>query len=291
MVLVVTQEKTLQSGAAQGTKPLLKQLLIGIKRRLHRHSDKKAQQADAAFRAQRKDALERASYRCIYCGFRSQQLNEVHHLDDNHHNNDPQNLACVCKWCHPYHHIGEAARRAIAQGLEEGHVGPKASALIQLPESGLISAQDMNHLLRALSIALSDEKEAPVAQKIFEMLASQEVLNETAGAFLPRKADNVKRLNPADMAAALSQLTHDEYAKRGPILKNLRLMYTPSVLVQWGRALKAEQPAFADPSGWERLLEKPLKAVLPAAALANSASESVGVEALADDDEENDDDE
>lgn len=271
----------------------LKPLLVGIKRRMFRQNDKQAKEADAAFRAQRKGALERANYRCIFCGFKSQKSNEVHHLDNNHHNNDPKNLACVCKWCHPYHHIGEAARRPIPQGLEEGHLGPKATALFRVPKDAPISPQDMNHLMRAIGIALSDEKEAPYAKKIFDMLISKDMLEETARAFMPRKEEKITRLNPLDMAAALSQLTDDEYQARESVLSDVRLAYAPGTLAQWGRAIKAEQPAFADPADWEKLLEKPLKVINPQEAAADAgsdpANESVGVEALVLDDEEDDD--
>lgn len=278
---------------ATGAKVLTRRLLIGIKRKLHRKDDAKAQKADVAFRAQRKGALERAQYRCIFCGFRSKSSNEVHHLDDNHHNNDPSNLACVCKLCHPYHHVGEVAVRATTQGLEEGHVGFKATNLVRAPEG--FSPQDMNHLLRAVAIGLSNEDEAPMARKIFNLLNSPYALEETARAYLPNKEEKVKRLNPADVAAALSELTQDEYEQREPYVRDLRLLYSPTLLKNWGRAYAQENPAFADPASWERLLERQMKVVAPP----RNEDESVGVESLADsgtssddsDDEYEDDDE
>src|SRR5690625_2648446 len=91
-------------GAVQSNKKKLPTLIVGIKRRIHRRHDKRAAQADAEYRALRRPALEAADYRCKFCGYRSKKYSEVHHLDDDHHNNSPENLTSICLLCHPYHH-------------------------------------------------------------------------------------------------------------------------------------------------------------------------------------------
>jgi len=106
-------------------------LVIGIKRKLHRRDDEHAKKADAIFNAQRNSALKRSNYCCVFCGAKSLKFNEVHHLDDNHHNNSPENLVAICKLCHPYHHIGQACLDGKESGLNEGHIGSKNIALIR----------------------------------------------------------------------------------------------------------------------------------------------------------------
>jgi 5-methylcytosine-specific restriction endonuclease McrA len=49
-------------------------------------------------KAQRRAALERARYRCQRCG--STERLEVHHADQNPHNQDPANHVVLCEQCH-----------------------------------------------------------------------------------------------------------------------------------------------------------------------------------------------
>lgn len=279
----------------------LRKLLIGIKRKIHRHKDDKADKADAAFRAQRPGALERAQYKCFFCAFRSLTQNEVHHLDDDHHNNHPSNLVPVCRLCHPYQHIGEAARRsAIPSGIEEGHLGAaKALGLIRVPNPDEISAQDMNHLLRAIAVALSDPKESAMAKEVYGLLSHPDVFREFAVACYGEEnvaepgAKGVMGVSPADMAAALSYLTDDEYAKREEVLAPVRVLYNPNVLIEWGRGWKGpeEQRAFADPADWERLVEKQMKLIESHTAAPAAVAGVLMADAIGDFDEDEDEDE
>jgi intracellular multiplication protein IcmJ len=54
----------------------------------------------------RKLVIERDRGGCAHCGFAAEKWQEIHHLDDDHHNNDPNNLATLCPWCHGCHHVG-----------------------------------------------------------------------------------------------------------------------------------------------------------------------------------------
>ncbi|CUJ50500.1 Uncharacterised protein [Achromobacter sp. 2789STDY5608633] len=271
--------------AAASVKQGLRKLVMGIKRRVARPTDQAVADAEAAFKSQRGAALERSQHRCVYCGFRSAKTNEVTHLDGNHLNNSPENLAGGCKLCHPYQHVGEVSRNGLATGLEEGHHG-KVTALIRVPAEGGVTAQDLNHLQRAIAIALTDPGEAAMARKIFALLASQENLGELAHAMYgPARATelDIKRLVPADLASALSYLTQDEYDRREAVLGQVRMLFSPSTLEEWGRIWRSEQPAFAEPANWSRLLQRQMAAVArPGAA---PVQETVGAEALVDPEE------
>ena len=87
--------------ARQGVQPTL-----GVKRRTWRMDDDHAHLADAAFADTRQQVLNRDNFTCRFCGFKATKYQEVHHLDDNHQNNDQTNLLTVCNLCHMVHHLG-----------------------------------------------------------------------------------------------------------------------------------------------------------------------------------------
>lgn len=63
-------------------------------------------EADKANAELRKKILERDNYTCCDCSLRFDRHMEVRHLDENHSNNDPKNLKCVCPFCHMRDHLG-----------------------------------------------------------------------------------------------------------------------------------------------------------------------------------------
>lgn len=46
--------------------------------------------------------------RCRWCGVLG--VLDVHHIDDNHKNNDPENRVAICQVCHVAHHRAAALR-------------------------------------------------------------------------------------------------------------------------------------------------------------------------------------
>ena len=61
---------------------------------------------DAANAALRKSILERDKFTCMDCTMQLPTHMEVRHLDEDHSNNDPANLRCVCPFCHMRDHLG-----------------------------------------------------------------------------------------------------------------------------------------------------------------------------------------
>lgn len=220
-------------------------LLIGIKRKLHRYQDARAHQADKEFAALRGKALSAGRYQCVYCGFRSKKHIEVHHRDDDHQNNQPENLVSICPMCHAYHHVGEPSKHGSAKGLSEGHFGAQ-TRLIRVPHAEKIPAQDFNHLLRAIGVAMADPDESKVARQVFSLISNESLRNEMEAALVSN--------HPADMAAAFSHLTDDEYERRGTVVGAVRMLFSPRLLTQWGRQLSVEYTALSQPSRWETLL-------------------------------------
>lgn len=110
-----------------GAGPALLPLVPGIKRGNWRIHDPEAEDTDREYQRIRRLVLERDEYTCRYCSFRSipdRDANpatyrasgylEIHHLDDNHKNNAPDNLVTACPFCHQVHHAGNAGHRDAA---------------------------------------------------------------------------------------------------------------------------------------------------------------------------------
>jgi|GEM_PF-942452 len=285
------------NGPANATKSKLRSLALGIKRRMFRVNDEKAEKADAIFRSQRKGALERTNYRCVFCGVRSVKSSDVHHADDNHANNAPENLLTACKLCHPYNHVGEAVKPGQESGIFAGHIDPKALALIRVPDAEAIPASDMNHLQRAIGMALADPNEADSAKAVLALIASEANRVELVRAIFGDNATSadgkaMRMVNPTDVAAGLQGLTDDEYARRNEVLGAVRLIFHPRRLAEWGRLWRDEQPAFSNAASWEQLLSRTLDLTNPSEALTPSADEEDGIRPstiMLDDDEDEDD--
>ncbi len=86
--------------------------------------DPAADDADADFAGVRQRVAKHYRYTCAYCGMKtlpqqSSQANggmrpghfQVHHKDDDHHNNSLDNLVLVCPFCHNVFHCGNAGKR------------------------------------------------------------------------------------------------------------------------------------------------------------------------------------
>lgn len=110
-------------------------LALGVKSRTWRSG---YEPADHAFREARPRVLERDQHSCVFCGFHSRKWQQVHHVDDDHANNDQANLKTVCSYCHMNFHIGKA--------------GQDGAVLAFLPE---LSPEMVSHLWRAVAVARS----------------------------------------------------------------------------------------------------------------------------------------
>ena len=244
-------------------------LVIGIKRNLVRYTQQVIDGAQAAYRAMRASRLAASGYKCHYCGIRSKR-NGLDHLDGNHHNSVDENTVCACPLCHAYHHVGQESLDAAKPGLNEALLGGnKQMILIRAPVNPNLSAQEFNHLLRAIAMALTDENEAPQALKVLTALVSPEIRRDMQESFVSAW--------PSDVGLALSKLTEDEYKKSRYIMRDVRAIFSPDVLRPLGRLWSEEQPAFADPAQWPQLMSKTMD-------LLEDQEQGVGVESLLDSD-------
>lgn len=89
-------------------------LVLGVKRRLSRMNDASADTAEQNFENSRSIIIKRDKWVCKCCGARTVETEtakqgyfEIHHIDDNHHNNNPSNLALLCPLCHSTFTLGK----------------------------------------------------------------------------------------------------------------------------------------------------------------------------------------
>lgn len=209
-------------------KRTLLKLVIGIKRLRFRENDPRRSRADAEFAAKRPGVLASQAYTCAGCSYISKVSShlDVHHLDDDHHNNEPANLVAACHTCHPYQHVGELVRRTDVRGEGLGNV----TLLASIPE---VDAANMNLLQRALGVALLDEREAPFAKRIIERLAERaNLVEEEFGSF-----------RPADVAAGMATLNDAQYGARVDVVDDIRLLFNADTLKMLGQEMVKDCPA------------------------------------------------
>lgn len=92
-------------------------LELGVKRRLSRRNDPNLDAATRDFEEKRLEIVGRDNFTCQGCGFSSIGVKkggglvssgylEVHHIDDDHHNNKESNLITLCPFCHQIFTLG-----------------------------------------------------------------------------------------------------------------------------------------------------------------------------------------
>jgi intracellular multiplication protein IcmJ len=208
---------------------VLLRLIPGIKRTRFRANDPRSGKADAEFAAKRPNVLARHKLTCQGCGYVSKVARalDVHHLDDNHHNNGDDNLVPACHLCHPYQHVGELARRSVdvvGEGLGE------LTRIASVPEIG---ARDLNLLMRAIGAALLDDAEKPIAKRILKVLMDRSEWTQAEfGSSLPR-----------DLSAAMNALSDAEYAAREDAMADQRVVFGVAHLKRVGQQLAQDYPS------------------------------------------------
>lgn len=218
-------------------------LLVGIKRGIHRRDDAFSASADAAFEPVRGKALESARYRCVRCGLesvaapapkrRSSAL-QVHHLDDDHHNNAPENLAAFCDLDHAVHHIGCDAPTT------GGHFG--WASKMRIAHIPGLTSEEVNLFQRAIGAALADPGLKEIAQEMLSLL----------GVMTLPVTDIYASAKSKDFAAAMAAMTDAEYEERK--VDNLRVLFHPDILRAAGAQMVADQPLLATRS-WSSVVD------------------------------------
>lgn len=183
----------------------MKPIILSIKRDGFRGDQPDPDKGLAEFKSVRPSILERDLYQCQFCDFDTKKYQEIHHLDDNHENNSPDNLITTCTLCHMCFHIGFA-------GIKNRGV------LIYCKEGKNVSnfQARLNNLTRNLwaCVASNDKKLAVRATDFLKRLESLRV----------PASDYLGTSDPVFLANYLRDLSDEDYEKRKDILSGIYLL-------------------------------------------------------------------
>lgn len=183
----------------------MKDIILSIKRDGFRGDQPDPTSGLAEFKLIRKDVLERDLHQCQFCDFHAPKYQEVHHVDDDHENNDPENLITSCVLCHMCFHIGFAGlkNRGVLIYLEEGKSIPNFQARL-------------NNLVRVLWLCTYSENKK-IAMQATDYLKRLESLRIPASDYLGTS-------DPVFLANYLRELGDSDYRKRNEKLDGIFLL-------------------------------------------------------------------
>jgi intracellular multiplication protein IcmJ len=200
-------------------------LILSCKIKRWREHDEDSSSADGEFVGVRRDAIARDKHTCRFCGFqckpsrtmrKADYYMQVHHWDDDHHNNTLGNLVTACMHCHAVQHIGMWGANGEAD-------------LVYLPE---VSQVELNHLCRTILVAqrfaelLPNESPSQREDKKAAMSIS-DTAREIFARFESRTEmarDRWRTSSPADIANVMMQMPPEVYNRRHENLAGLRLL-------------------------------------------------------------------
>jgi intracellular multiplication protein IcmJ len=163
---------------------------------------------------------ERDGFKCYFCNFYSKKYQEIHHLDHNHGNNDPLNLATVCPLCHKSFHLDSVSNS-------------NGGKIIWLPE---MSQQEFNYILRSIFIANDYAKEVEEMEAVTDFEDNDKKTNsfykvaKLLESFFLERADFVERnvsqgaSDPASFANALLNI-EDKTVSKEEYLHPFKLLH------------------------------------------------------------------
>lgn len=234
------------------------QLVPGIKRKISRRNDPEVKAADSAFQQIRPKVLMRDDYTCQGCGFTSVNdqhapsgFLEVHHIDDDHHNNELDNLVTLCPYCHQVFTLGRRGDlfSAIPIWLPE-----ISQAELNLLCHGIFFLLQLDERSRKDEIRLSESSKvrcAHVADLYQNLLSQGDARLQALG--VPLTSFDALEV----LSGALTGLTDREYALRHLFLGSLRLVPDMTHFSEqinfwvdnvWLRGVK--------PDGWDALIHQ-----------------------------------
>jgi len=192
-------------------------LVLSAKAATWRVQDDNAESADSEFRVVRPKVLDRDQHTCRFCGFRDKgSYMQVHHRDDDHHNNSMENLVTACMHCHAVFHIGLWGSK-------------KEAVIIDLPE---IEQWQLSHVCRAVLVAQHYPAKLAASRDVTkDALDAARRMADAATAFFARLRarelqanDLIMTSDPQDLANVLHQLPTELYEGRQERIKTLRLL-------------------------------------------------------------------
>lgn len=179
----------------------LKPIVLSAGRNSWRMMDAHADESDRRYHELRTKILERDDNTCVYCSFRADKYQEIHHLDDNHGNNRDSNVVTACCLCHQCFHLGMVGVR-------------RSGVIIWAPE---FDQGELNNLARTIFIAVTNNGEHSEAAR--DLYKALEMRAEIVEQELGQGASN-----PSSIGQAFLEMSPEQYANREARLAGLRLL-------------------------------------------------------------------
>lgn len=188
------------------------QPLLGVKRKLWRQDDEHSLLKDEKYKSIRNQILERDQHTCQFCGFKFDEFQEIHHIDDDHGNNVPENLITTCNLCHAVHHLGMTAVR-------------NSGFIAYIPE---MKQTDINGICRIMFMQLHALRGDTGNNVVKELHSFYSIFQTRGSQILGKltKTDKIDLSNPMIMAQFLSTCDNETYLNRTSTLKGLVLVPT-----------------------------------------------------------------
>jgi len=180
-----------------------RKILPSVKRGKFRCDDALSDEGDKGFKLIKPFILKRDMNTCQYCGLKSSKYQEVHHLDDNHFNNDEDNLITICSLCHACFHIGFTGQN-------------NKGVIIYLDPAVGLSQESLNEIVRTLWIG---EKSNDQSIRMLSVNNLARLYKQTIPA--DRKLGTSDAVVLGDF---LLQLEDEDYENRGNVLKGFYLL-------------------------------------------------------------------
>lgn len=161
--------------------------------------------------------LERDKHTCYFCKFQSSKYQEIHHLNDDHDDDSIDNLVTICPLCHQSFHLNVAYMT-------------NGGTIIWLPE---FTQQELNHLLRAIFVAMDTPVEEAKDVKFHKMALSIYQSLETRQQYIDQyfyTGTNVEsnERNVGAFGQMLLNLSQEEYLNRESFIEPFKILATPN---------------------------------------------------------------
>lgn len=204
-------------------------------------NDSTSVEADQSFKMARKNVLERDKKTCRFCGFRAEKFQEVHHLDDDHHNNALNNLVTVCSLCHMVHHVGLAATNG-------------TGFLAAIPE---LTQVEINQIMRTVHVSRL------VNGELWTRLSVIEAIFRHRGAETLYPVFGIDISDPGILANLLFHADKQVFSERSNTLSALRLVPVASAFSEEQVRYYASLSIFSAPESWKTISDQYLKKLKP----------------------------
>lgn len=178
----------------------LKKLIVSAKTKDFRGDSPHPEKSNVEFSKVRPLILERDNYTCQYCDLRSKKFQHVHHIDDDHNNNDESNLITACPLCHMSQHIGYAGIKGMGTliYLDQEKHGEFVLNITQ---------EKLNNIVRLLWIKQDNTEDKEAYNQATDYLKRLE----------QARVDSDKVIGTCDpilLANTLKEITEEEYLER-----------------------------------------------------------------------------